>query len=135
MSVQLRVRLPALEHLRADSTVEWAQMHKGGVLAHGREGLAVLGQRHPQAEVLACLDPQDLILLELQLPPLSGRRLQAALQGEVEAMLLDDLQEVALAHGAQAEDGRVPVAWLGQPGSGAVSGQALRVCGQSLLGA
>ncbi|WP_256740188.1 hypothetical protein, partial [Pseudomonas sp. K5002] len=27
------------------------------------------------------------------------------------------------------------VAWLGQPGSGAVSGQALRVCGQSLLGA
>ena len=61
MSVQLRVRLPALEHLRADSTVEWAQMHKGGVLAHGREGLAVLGQRHPQAEVLACLDPHDLI--------------------------------------------------------------------------
>lgn len=114
MSVQLRVRLPALEHLRADSTVEWAQMHKGGVLAHGREGLAVLGQRHPQAEVLACLDPQDLILLELQLPPLSGRRLQAALQGEVEAMLLDDLQEVALAHGAQAADGTVPVAWLGQ---------------------
>lgn len=114
MSVQLRVRLPALEHLRVDSTVEWAQMHKGGVLAHGREGLAVLGQRHPQAEVLACLDPQDLILLELQLPPLSGRRLQAALQGEVEAMLLDDLQEVALAHGAQAADGTVPVAWLGQ---------------------
>lgn len=114
MSVQLRVRLPALEHLRADSTVEWAQMHKGGVLAHGREGLAVLGQRHPQAEVLACLDPQDLILLELQLPPLSGRRLQAALQGEVEAMLLDDLQEVALAHGVQAADGTVPVAWLGQ---------------------
>ncbi|MBA0446346.1 type II secretion system protein GspL [Stenotrophomonas maltophilia] len=114
MSVQLRVRLPALEHLRADSTVEWAQMHKGGVLAHGREGLAVLGQRHPQAEVLACLDPQDLILLELQLPPLSDRRLQAALQGEVEAMLLDDLQEVALAHGAQAADGTVPVAWLGQ---------------------
>ncbi|WP_350259297.1 type II secretion system protein GspL [Stenotrophomonas riyadhensis] len=114
MSVQLRVRLPALEHLRADSTVEWAQLHKSGVLAHGREGLAVLGQRHPQAEVLACLDPQDLILLELQLPPLSGRRLQAALQGEVEAMLLDDLQEVALAHGAQAADGTVPVAWLGQ---------------------
>ncbi|WP_228393603.1 MULTISPECIES: hypothetical protein, partial [Pseudomonas] len=26
-------------------------------------------------------------------------------------------------------------AWLSQPGSGAVSGQALRVCGQSALGA
>ena len=62
----------------------------------------------------ACLDPNDLILLELQLPPLSGRRLQSALQGEVEAMLLDDLQEVTLAHGAQAADGTVAVAWLGQ---------------------
>ncbi|MBH1494634.1 general secretion pathway protein GspL [Stenotrophomonas maltophilia] len=114
MSVQLRVRLPALERLRADSAVEWAQLHKGVVLAKGRDALTVLGQRHPQAGVLACLDPQDLILLELQLPPLSGRRLQAALQGEVEAMLLDDLQEVALAHGTQAADGSVPVAWLGQ---------------------
>ncbi|WP_164138099.1 type II secretion system protein GspL [Stenotrophomonas maltophilia] len=114
MNAQLRVRLPPLEHLRADSEVEWAQLHKGAMQAHGREALAVLGHRHPQAGVLACLDPQDLILLELQLPPLSGRRLQAALQGEVEAMLLDDLQEVALAHGSQAADGTVPVAWLGQ---------------------
>ena len=29
-------------------------------------------------------------------------------------MLLDDLQDVALAHGPQAADGTVPVAWLGQ---------------------
>ena len=114
MTVQIRVRLPALERLRADSAVDWAQLHKGEVLAHGRDTLAALGLRHPQAAVHACLDPNDLILLELQLPPLSGRRLQSALQGEVEAMLLDDLQEVALAHGAQAADGTVPVAWLGQ---------------------
>ncbi|MCU0999407.1 general secretion pathway protein GspL [Stenotrophomonas maltophilia] len=114
MSVQLRVRLPPLEHLRADSAVDWVQLHKGEVLAHGRDTLAALGLRHPNAAVRACLDPHDLILLELQLPPLSGRRLQSALQGEVEAMLLDDLQEVALAHGAQAADGTVPVAWLGQ---------------------
>ena len=88
MNVQLRVRLPALERLRADSAVDWAQLHKGDVLAHGRDTLAALGLRHPQAAVHACLDPNDLILLELQLPPLSGRRLQSALQGEVEAMLL-----------------------------------------------
>ncbi len=104
MNVQLRVRLPALERLRADSAVDWVQLHRGDVLAHGRDTLAALGLRHPQAAVRACLDPNDLILLELQLPPLSGRRLQSALQGEVEAMLLDDLQEVALAHGAQAAD-------------------------------
>jgi len=27
------------------------------------------------------------------------------------------------------------VAWLAQPGSGAVSGQVLRVCGQAVMGA
>ena len=80
MTVQLRVRLPVLERLRADSAVDWAQLHKGEVLAHGRDTLAALGLRHPRATVHACLDPNDLILLELQLPPLSGRRLQAALQ-------------------------------------------------------
>lgn len=132
MRVQLRVRLPVLARLRADSAVEWAHVHKGSVLAHGCEALAVLGQHHPQAEVLACLDPQDLILLELQLPPLSGRRLQAALQGEVEAMLLDDLQEVALAHGSQAADGTVPAAWLGQ--QAIVQAQRLLAsCGLRLL--
>ena len=114
MNGQLRVRLPTLEGLHADSAVDWAQLHKGEVLAHGCATLAALGLRHPRAAVHACLDPGDLILLELQLPPLSGRRLQLALQGEVEAMLLDDLQDVALAHGAQAADGTVPVAWLGQ---------------------
>lgn len=114
MNAQLRVRLPVLEQLRGDSPVAWALMRKGEVLAHGCDALAVLGQRHPRGEVLACLDAHDLILLELALPPLSGRRLQAALHGEVEAMLLDDLQDVALAHGSQAVDGTVPVAWLGQ---------------------
>jgi general secretion pathway protein L len=114
MTARLRVRLPALAGLRADSIVDWVQLHKGTVLAHGSGTLAALGLRHPQATVHACLDPNDLILLELQLPPLSGRRLQSALQGEVEAMLLDDLQEVTLAHGAQAADGTVAVAWLGQ---------------------
>ncbi|MHC1652028.1 type II secretion system protein GspL [Stenotrophomonas maltophilia] len=114
MTVELRVRLPALEYLRADSAVDWAQLHKGEMLDHGRDTLVALGLRHPQAAVHACLDPNDLILLELQLPPLSGRRLQSALLGEVEAMLLDDLQEVALAHGPQAADGTVAVAWLGQ---------------------
>ncbi|WP_401735526.1 type II secretion system protein GspL, partial [Stenotrophomonas muris] len=114
MNAQLRVRLPTLEGLHANSAVDWAQLHKGEVLAHGCATLAALGLRHRRAAVHACLDPSDLILLELQLPPLSGRRLQLALQGEVEAMLLDDLQDVALAHGAQAADGTVPVAWLGQ---------------------
>ena len=41
----------------------------------------------------------------------------------------------SLGQGGQPQDVAEAVAWLGQPGSGAVSGQALRVCGQSILGA
>ena len=41
----------------------------------------------------------------------------------------------SLGQGGQPQDVAEAVAWLSQPGSGAVSGQALRVCGQSILGA
>ncbi|WP_460131757.1 3-oxoacyl-ACP reductase [Pseudomonas sp. S1_E04] len=41
----------------------------------------------------------------------------------------------SLGQGGLPQDVAEAVAWLAQPGSGAVSGQALRVCGQSLLGA
>lgn len=41
----------------------------------------------------------------------------------------------SLGQGGLPQDVAEAVAWLGQPGSGAVTGQALRVCGQSLLGA
>ena len=41
----------------------------------------------------------------------------------------------ALGQGGLPQDVAEAVAWLAQPGSGAISGQALRVCGQSVLGA
>ncbi|WP_426117693.1 3-oxoacyl-ACP reductase [Pseudomonas sp. DSP3-2-2] len=41
----------------------------------------------------------------------------------------------SLGQGGLPQDVAEAVAWLAQPGSGAVSGQVLRVCGQSVLGA
>ena len=41
----------------------------------------------------------------------------------------------ALSQGGLPQDVAEAVAWFAQPGSGGVSGQVLRVCGQSLLGA
>ena len=41
----------------------------------------------------------------------------------------------SLGQGGLPQDVAEALAWLAQPGSGAVSGQALRVCGQSVLGA
>lgn len=41
----------------------------------------------------------------------------------------------SLAQGGQPVDVAETVAWYAQPGSGAVNGNVVRVCGQSLLGA
>ncbi len=41
----------------------------------------------------------------------------------------------SLGQGGRPQDVAETVAWLGQAGSGAVTGQALRVCGQALMGA
>lgn len=41
----------------------------------------------------------------------------------------------SLGQGGRPQDVAEAVAWLGQPGSGAVTGQVLRVCGQALMGA
>jgi 3-oxoacyl-[acyl-carrier protein] reductase len=41
----------------------------------------------------------------------------------------------SLQQGGQPRDVAETIAWLAQPGAGAVSGQVVRVCGQSLLGA
>ncbi|NIF17881.1 3-oxoacyl-ACP reductase [Pantoea sp. Cy-639] len=41
----------------------------------------------------------------------------------------------SLGQGGQPQDVAEAIAWLSQPGSGAVNGQALRVCGQALMGA
>jgi 3-oxoacyl-[acyl-carrier protein] reductase len=40
-----------------------------------------------------------------------------------------------MSQGGLPQDVAEAVAWFAQPGSGAVSAQVLRVCGQSLLGA
>ncbi len=133
MSVQLRLHLPPLWQLSMDSRVDWALLRHDALLDHGQDSLRTLGARHVGVGVDACLHGQDLILLELRLPPLPARRLRQALLGEVEAMLLDDLQEIALAHGPQAADGSVPVAWLGRASVQALA-DTLLACGLALRG-
>lgn len=130
---QLRLRLPALSALHADAMVDWAWRERDAVVARGRHALRTLGERYPAAATVACVDVQDLILLELQLPRLSGRRLQVAMQGELEAMLLDDLAEVSFAHGPQDADGRVSVTWLGKASVQHVAA-VLDACGVRLQG-
>ncbi|MGH8039031.1 MAG: type II secretion system protein GspL [Stenotrophomonas sp.] len=114
MKGELRLRLPPLAALGPDAAVAWAWLQRGEVTAHGSDPLRALGERHPGATAVACVDVQDLILLDLLLPALAGRRLEVAMQAEIEALLLEDVAEVAFAHGPQGPDGRVAVAWLGR---------------------
>lgn len=114
MKGELRLRLPPLSALHADAEVAWAWLLRDEVTAHGVDTLRVLGGRHPDAPTRVCVDVQDLILLDLLLPPLSGRRLEVAMQAEIESLLLEDVADVAFAHGPQDRDGRVAVAWLGR---------------------
>lgn len=114
MKGELRLRLPPLSALSPDAPVAWAWLQRGQVTAHGTDSLMALGSRHPGASALACVDVKDLILLDLLLPPLTGRRLEVAMQAEIEALLLEDVADVAFAHGPQDRDGRVAVAWLGR---------------------
>jgi len=114
MKGELRLRLPPFSALSPHAPVAWAWLQRGQVTAHGTDSLQALGSRHPGASALACVDVTDLILLDLLLPPLTGRRLGVAMQAEIEALLLEDLADVAFAHGPQDRDGRVAVAWLGR---------------------
>ena len=41
----------------------------------------------------------------------------------------------SLGQGGVPQDVAEAIAWLSQPGTGAVNGQVLRVCGQALMGA
>lgn len=114
MIVQFWVCLLVLVYLCVDSVVDWVQLYKGEVFVYGCDMLVVLGLWYSWVMVYVCFDLNDLILLELQLLLLFGCCLQVVLQGEVEVMLLDDLQEVVLVYGVQVVDGMVLVVWFGQ---------------------
>jgi 3-oxoacyl-[acyl-carrier protein] reductase len=79
-------------------------------------------------------------------PPLHERgiSINAVAPGFIETKMTADmpfaLREAgrrmsSLGQGGLPQDVAEAVAWLAQPGSGAVSGQVLRVCGQSVIGA
>ncbi|MFT6260974.1 MAG: 3-oxoacyl-[acyl-carrier protein] reductase [Bermanella sp.] len=74
----------------------------------------------------------------------SGRTINAIAPGFIETQMTDDIpfmtREVgrrmnSLSQGGKPQDVAEGVALFAQPGSNALNGQALRVCGQSLIGA
>ncbi|CAB3895889.1 type II secretion system protein GspL [Achromobacter ruhlandii] len=108
----IRVLLPPLRALAADTPLPLAVEQKTGWRRQAPLGLAELGRRWPHARVTAFLHPEDLTLMTIALPPLARARLQIAVEGAIEPLALGDPDTLRIGYGARGADGRVPVAWL-----------------------
>ncbi|GAA4343182.1 hypothetical protein GCM10023144_45830 [Pigmentiphaga soli] len=112
MKTTLRLELPALHELGADSPVAFALLDRQhAVLRSGELPLAGIAAGLPPSRIEAILHPGDAILASVTVPPLPPHRMDAAVAGAIEPMLLGDIEQLAVAHGPRAADGTMAVAW------------------------
>ena len=112
MVTQLRIALPPLHTLTPDTLVEFALFDKRGRLQRSSEvALNALTEAVPGAGVHAILHPGDAIVTTINVPPVPAARLEAAVHGRVEPMVLSELDDLCIAHGRRAPSGDVQVCW------------------------
>lgn len=108
----IRVLLPPLRRLAADTALPVAVGDKAAWRRHAPSSLAELGRRWPGAKVTAFLHPEDITLTAVPLPPLPRARLRIAVEGAIEPLALGEPDTLRIGHGPRGADGRVAVAWL-----------------------
>lgn len=112
MRRHLRLALPPLLDLTLDMDVAFVLIDREGRVARaGRLPLAELGAQAGPAPVHAILHPDDAVVAGITVPPVSAQRLDAAVVGSIEPMVLSEISELCVAHGSRAADGAVTVAW------------------------
>jgi general secretion pathway protein L len=108
----LRLALPPLRELGPNSVLPFVLLDRHRQVSRsGALGLDELATAMPGARIEAILDADDSVQGTVLVPPLRGPRLDAAVRGAVEPMVLGDPDALAVGHGPRAEDGRVDVAW------------------------
>jgi len=113
MKQHLRLALPPLERLSPDTPIAFVQVDREGRAARSGEQTAVeLGAHVGSHAVYAILHPDDAIVAQVTVPPVSAQRLDAAVLGSIEPMVLSDIEQLCVAHGPRAPDGAVTVAWI-----------------------
>ena len=136
-------------NLNAPQVLTQALLDSGTLQDHGRVILlaSISGIAGNRGQTNYAASKAGLIGLAQAWAPLLGERgisINAVAPGFIETQMTAHipfaLREAgrrmsSLGQGGLPQDVAEAVAWLAQPGSGAVSGQALRVCGQSVLGA
>lgn len=111
----IRLALPPLAGLTEHSEVSYVVVDRdGGVLRSGTLPLAELGVERASGPVWVILAPGDAVAASVQLPPLTGRQLEAAVANSVEPMTLSEVADLCIGFGPRSPDGKVPVAWAGR---------------------
>ena len=111
---RLRIGLPPLDQLSAQSQVRFAWVERGVVIEEGDASLAQLGQSRQAADCF--LHPRDSLLTSLELPPLPAAKTAAAVACAAQALILGPVEQMQVAHGPRESDGRVQVAWVPKAG-------------------
>lgn len=111
---RLRIGLPPLDQLTAESQVKFAWLDRGVVIEEGYESLGQVGRNRQAVECF--LHPRDSLLTSLELPPLPAAKTAAAVACAAQALILGPVEQMQVAHGPRESDGRVQVAWVPKVG-------------------
>lgn len=108
----LRVALPPLRELGPHTVLPFVLLDRHrAVLRSGALAVDAIAPAMPGARIEAILDAGDSVQGVVTVPPLRGPRLDAAVRGAVEPMVLGDPDALAVGHGPRDEQGQVSVAW------------------------
>lgn len=112
MRQHLRLALPPLAQLTTESSLAFVLLDREGRAARGGQLLpSELGELFRTEPVYAILHPDDVVVAEITIPPVSAQRLDAAVAGSIEPMALSDVAELCVAHGPRKADTSMTVAW------------------------
>lgn len=112
MRQHLRLALPPLSEIAPDTNIVFVLVDREGRVARaGQLPLVELGAEAGSMAVHAVLHPDDAVVADITVPPVSRQRLGAAVAGSIEPMALSEIGQLCVAHGARADDGTVTVAW------------------------
>lgn len=109
----VRIALPQLASLTADTEFEYARLDRHGQVSQiGVSSLLLLAQTSPSQAVECFLHPADSVLTHLALPPLSAVKIKAAVACAAQALILGRSEQMHVAHSLRAGSGQVFLSWL-----------------------
>lgn len=107
----LRIELPRLPELRAETLVHWTVVDGIEIIRSGELPLNGLAAVLPTMSIAAILHPADATLARTTLPPLPAHRMREAIPAAAEPLTLSDPDTLAIAGSPRNSDGLATLAW------------------------